>query len=491
MSSLDTRAIDDKELKEAPSPKTRQEFRVFLAEAAFDRAVARGTGDTTREIGGVLVGEVLRDAAGPYLRVDTTIDALHADEKGAELTFTHATWDHIHKEMDGKHKDKRVVGWYHTHPGFGVFLSDRDQFIHKSFFNLPFQIALVYDPKSREHGVFTWHDNEVRRARRYFIGEREQTWDGSRAHENPERAAAAASSTHLKAVNDDDHDRDDKPARDKADEPLLPASLTTLVVTAAVLMLVAGFVGHWVGASSGNAALAQAEAELAKAHHEGEQIALSSINSDLVGVLRETLGDQAMHKPIGEAIAAIDAAIKGLEGGTGSGAGSGSGSGSGSGTGTGSGTGSGSGSGTGTGSGSGSAVAASGAGSGSAVAASGTGSGAGSAATLAQLRAARETLARLAAARSEETTLLAALEHNARADSALKADLAHDVAEQRAAMGVVLSELAATTAKTGDKDHAARLLSLAAHLDPGNRARYEQQLRAFDPSASLPPGGTQ
>ncbi|TMQ25117.1 MAG: hypothetical protein E6J90_06620, partial [Deltaproteobacteria bacterium] len=120
--------------------------------------------------GGVLVGEVLRDDAGPYLRIDATIDALHADEKGAELTFTHATWEHIHKEMDGKHQDKRVVGWYHTHPGFGVFLSDRDQFIHKSFFNLPFQVAFVYDPKSREHGMFTWHDNEVWRARRYWIG---------------------------------------------------------------------------------------------------------------------------------------------------------------------------------------------------------------------------------------------------------------------------------------------------------------------------------
>ena len=148
MSSLDVRAIDDADLKKEKAPAVKSEFRVFLSEEAFDRAVERGTADTTREIGGVLVGNVCKDDAGPYLKIDTTIDALHADEKGAELTFTHDTWDHINKEMDSKHKDAKVVGWYHTHPGFSVFLSDRDQFIQNSFFNLPFQVAFVYDPKS-------------------------------------------------------------------------------------------------------------------------------------------------------------------------------------------------------------------------------------------------------------------------------------------------------------------------------------------------------
>ncbi|HEY1554196.1 MAG TPA: hypothetical protein VGF94_05145 [Kofleriaceae bacterium] len=457
MSSLDTRAIEEKELHEAPCPATRQDYRVYLAEAAFDRAVARGDGDTTREIGGVLVGELLRDAAGPYLRIDTTIDALHAEEKGAELTFTHATWDHIHKEMDGKHKDKRVVGWYHTHPGFGIFLSDRDQFIHKSFFNLPFQIALVYDPKSREHGVFTWHDNEVWRARRYFVGSREQLWDGPRAQENPERAAASA--VDLKAVKAE-------PVREASDEPLFPASPGTLLVAAAVLMLLAGFVGHWLGASSGNAALVEAQGELDKARHEGEQFAIGQLNSDLVGVLRDTVGDQALHKPVGQAITAIDAAIASMEpkaSGSGSAAGSGSGSGSAAGSASGSASGSGS--------------------------AAGPGPGTGN--VLAQLKQAREILARLGTDRSSAATALDVLERASKSESMLKADLAHDVAEQRAAIGIAYSELSANAMKAGDKDRAMRLLAAAAHLDPGNRARYEQQLQAIDPSASLPPGGTQ
>jgi proteasome lid subunit RPN8/RPN11 len=443
MSSLDVRAIDEKELPEKASPQVRQEFRVFLSEEAFDRAVARGATDTSREIGGVLVGELLRDAAGPYLQIDTTIDALHAEEKGAELTFTHATWGHIHDEMDKKHQGKKVVGWYHTHPGFGVFLSDRDQFIHKSFFNLPFQVALVYDPKSREHGVFTWHDNEVRRVRRYWIGAREHVWDGSRHSERAEPP---------KDLEDKlDARRDDKRERDggSSEEPLLPGSLGTLAVGAALLLLIGGFLGHWLGAAAGNAAVSEAQNDLLKAKIEGSQMMVTSLQTDLVGVLRDTLGDAALHKPVGEAIAAIDDAIKAVTPAP--------------------------------------TVAP--------VAGTGSGSSAGSAASppptnpaLDKLKDARDKLAHLAEERSTETALLTQLEHATRHTGELRAELAHEVGEQRAGLGAAYAELAANVVKT-DPDRARRLLVAAAHFDPGNRARYEAQLKSFDAKASLPDEG--
>ncbi len=300
MSSLDVRAIKEEELRERAAPAVKQSFRVFLAEEAFDRAVKRGATDTTREIGGVLVGQVLRDAAGPYLLVETTVDALHADEKGAELTFTHATWEHINKEMDTHHQGKRVVGWYHTHPGFGVFLSDRDQFIHKSFFNLPFQVALVYDPKSREHGVFTWQDNEIQRARRYWIGEREQLWDAARTSDEPRKA--------------EPEPRKPQPAREL--EPVLDTSagsIATLIVLGIILLLVGAFVGNWWGTSRASEVLAQAQGEMAKAKAEGAQLAISQLDSDLISILRQALGAAALRKPIETAIAEIDSVIAKLE----------------------------------------------------------------------------------------------------------------------------------------------------------------------------------
>ncbi len=56
--------------------------------------------------------------------------------------------------MDKQFPDLRIVGWYHTHPGHGIFLSEMDIFLHESFFGLPWQTAFVYDPRSGDEGFF-------------------------------------------------------------------------------------------------------------------------------------------------------------------------------------------------------------------------------------------------------------------------------------------------------------------------------------------------
>jgi proteasome lid subunit RPN8/RPN11 len=427
MSSLDIRAIDETGLRAVPCPATRQEYRVFLAEEAFDRAVERGAGDTTREVGGVLVGELLRDDAGPYLRIETTIDALHAEEKGAELTFTHATWEHIHKEMDAR-PGKRVVGWYHTHPGFGVFLSDRDQFIHKSFFNLPFQVALVYDPKTREHGLFTWRDDEVVRSRRYWIGTREQIWDGARALPRPDKKPGSDRTTTGASASRE-------PATGEGDgaSPLAPPSVM-VIAAVLLLVLVAGFVGHWLGTGAARQALAEVQIEMARAKNEGAQAAIGTLQRDLVGLLRETLGDQAVRKPTTLAIGELDRAVTALT-----------------------------------------------------AASQPTAAGDRVREALSLVVRARDSLARLREDRASAEAVLAQLERQARRTSAAPPDLSRDVADQRAALGGLYAELATDAVVARDTARARRLLAAAAHIDPGNRARYEKQLQGFDRAGKLPP----
>lgn len=477
MSSLDVRAIDVSGLPKQPCPSTKQEFRIFLSEAAFDRAVARGDNDTTREIGGVLVGEVLRDDAGPYLRIDATIDALHAEEKGAELTFTHATWEHIHKEMDTRHKDKRVVGWYHTHPGFGVFLSDRDQFIQRSFFNLPFQVAFVYDPKSHEHGMFTWHDNEVWRARRYWIGAREQLWDGPRivSPTGPDKARERA---ELDARRPGPHAQagqsgaagpgEDRAAADARDAAGQPGTVAMLIAVGVILALLGGVVGHWFGVGAANQALAEAQIAVANAKVEGAKAGIASLQSDLLGILRDTYSDEAMHRPLTEAVAVLDQIIAALPPDVAAPAVPPAGAGS--------------------------------AGSGSGAAGSGTpsagGAASGAPATPAagtppapsfalQLRTARTRLIQLEQARGTAQAELNALEAAARRGNEPSKEVTRDLAEQRAGLGAIYAELAADSARA-DPARARRLLATAAHLDPGNRVRYEKQLQTFDPTGRLP-----
>ena len=139
-------------------------FAVVIQRSALEAIHAHGQSDTGVEVCGVLVGEVCRDRVSTYLLISAHVEGDKATSKETQVTFTAETWNVIQAAMEKKHVGKKVVGWYHTHPGFGVFLSGMDLFIQDNFFNLPWQVAWVYDPMDGTDGVFVWRAGRSERA---------------------------------------------------------------------------------------------------------------------------------------------------------------------------------------------------------------------------------------------------------------------------------------------------------------------------------------
>src|ERR1700709_1572627 len=111
-----------------------------LAEARLEIIYPHVFENADREVGGVLVGQAPQDGGPPL--ITGAIPAMHADEQRATLTLTQGPWEPLHKVLDHRFPDDQIVGWYHSHPGFGIFLSEHDLFIHRHFFGGPSQIAL-------------------------------------------------------------------------------------------------------------------------------------------------------------------------------------------------------------------------------------------------------------------------------------------------------------------------------------------------------------
>jgi proteasome lid subunit RPN8/RPN11 len=111
------------------------------------------------EICGVLVGRIMDG----HVIVEAGIEGDHAAQAGSHVTFTQDTWEHIYRIKDQQFLHQKIVGWYHSHPGFGIFLSEYDTFIHENFFSAPHQIAWVYDPHSDEEGCFVWDKGKLKR----------------------------------------------------------------------------------------------------------------------------------------------------------------------------------------------------------------------------------------------------------------------------------------------------------------------------------------
>src|SRR5438093_5254017 len=143
-----------------PKPQPRSKaFTVMMDSDVLRRIRQHARAHAKTEVCGVLIGS----GHDGTIRVTECIAGENASQAGTHVTFTQGTWEHVYKVKDAEFPDSRIVGWYHSHPGFGVFLSDHDTFIHKNFFCSHDQIAWVYDPHSDEEGCFGWAANHIQR----------------------------------------------------------------------------------------------------------------------------------------------------------------------------------------------------------------------------------------------------------------------------------------------------------------------------------------
>ena len=133
---------------------------IYLDLAPADAIERHALRDTSVELGGILLGhECIDEETGePFVRVTRSLEAKHYENTQASFTYTHDSWEEITRERDRTYPNLDIVGWYHTHPDFGIFLSSHDLFIHRNFFDQPLQVAYVVDPIRQSRGFFRWKD---------------------------------------------------------------------------------------------------------------------------------------------------------------------------------------------------------------------------------------------------------------------------------------------------------------------------------------------
>lgn len=139
------------------------ELAIFLDLGPADAIERHALSDTSVELGGILLGwECVDDQTGePFVWITQSLEARHYANTQASFTYTHDSWEEITRERDRLFPDLDIVGWYHTHPDFGIFLSGHDLFIQEHFFAQPLQVAYVVDPIRQTRGFFQWREREV------------------------------------------------------------------------------------------------------------------------------------------------------------------------------------------------------------------------------------------------------------------------------------------------------------------------------------------
>jgi proteasome lid subunit RPN8/RPN11 len=145
------------------------DVKVYIKQSVYKELEKYAASDKSKELGTILLGEYSEDLGKKHVLISDYIEAKYTDASASTLTFTHETWDYIHKEHARKAPQLKIIGWQHTHPNYGIFLSNYDLFIQENFFNSEFQVAYVIDPVQDLRGFFQWKNGKIEKLKGFYI----------------------------------------------------------------------------------------------------------------------------------------------------------------------------------------------------------------------------------------------------------------------------------------------------------------------------------
>ena len=172
---------------------------IFIPQQAFDEAteLARRAGDV--ETGGILVGNLCRDANNTlFCRVTAQIPAEHTTATRQSLRFTPATWVNVDAAIRLRGRGEIPLGWWHSHPFFcskcsleqralcpfsSPSFSAADRDLHREVFQKSWSIALLLSFLGDErpsYDVFAWNHGQIEAVKYYTLPD-----SGGISGENP------------------------------------------------------------------------------------------------------------------------------------------------------------------------------------------------------------------------------------------------------------------------------------------------------------------
>ena len=129
--------------------------RFFVTTMAVDAMTEAADADLLddRETMGLVIGKVYKDEEGEYAIAERTVTSkLNAD--AVSVRFDQDSMEELIDAVDEMKPGERIVAWYHSHLGYGCFMSETDVNTQHSIFGNGIGFAIVVDPVLGEFAVF-------------------------------------------------------------------------------------------------------------------------------------------------------------------------------------------------------------------------------------------------------------------------------------------------------------------------------------------------
>jgi len=126
-------------------------FYVSVSTSALEKIRKHTKENPDKEVIGLLTGSMQNNV----LIIEDAVTGEILSEK-TRAALTPKTMAKIADQIVSGKTKGNVIGWYHSHPGFGVFMSEIDIQTQMTLHQFsPYIVALVFDPTKDEMGIFT------------------------------------------------------------------------------------------------------------------------------------------------------------------------------------------------------------------------------------------------------------------------------------------------------------------------------------------------
>lgn len=132
---------------------------VILPKTIFKKIMHHVKGDCTVERIGMLIGRPFtRPSSGQLLIcVDAALPIEDKSATNTSVSIQKDGWQSAWSDLNLA-SEERIIGWYHSHPNHGVFLSAVDRKTQSLWFVQEWKLAIVLDPIRGEYQAFTGAD---------------------------------------------------------------------------------------------------------------------------------------------------------------------------------------------------------------------------------------------------------------------------------------------------------------------------------------------
>ncbi len=142
--------------------REREGFELYISKLAEEKIRNHAIShiDDRKEVMGLMLGGVYKDGGKEYALVRDVVTT-DLEASAVRVRFHKSSFEKLFESLDQVGFDYVMVGWYHSHPGYGCFMSSTDVHTQKSMFNKRFHSAVVIDPIHKEIEAFYLKDGRV------------------------------------------------------------------------------------------------------------------------------------------------------------------------------------------------------------------------------------------------------------------------------------------------------------------------------------------